>query len=157
MRIIQIGVGSFAKTWRVGLAEIPDLQVVGLVDTNTDALDEARAHFGLPQERCFVDPCLDWHKQLDADLIIDSTPHPFHYENAMRAFQAGMHVLVVKPMSDDYHRAQMMVSEAERNGRKLVVELAYDDRVDVPRSFEQNMLRSIWYLKGLAACSGDAS
>jgi sugar phosphate isomerase/epimerase len=39
----------------------------------------------------------------------------------------------------------------------LVVELAYDDGVHVTRSFEENTLRSIWYLKGLADCSGMAS
>ena len=39
----------------------------------------------------------------------------------------------------------------------LVVELAYDNRVDVTRSFEQNIIRSIWYLKGLVAASGMTS
>ena len=121
MKVVQIGVGSFARTWRVGLAEIPGLEVVGLVDVDRDALSEARAHFHLPKERCFVNPHQDWYEQLGADLIIDSTPHPFHYENAMRAFRSGMHVLVVKPMSNDYSSARVMVSEAERNGKKLVV------------------------------------
>ena len=121
MRIIQIGVSSFAKTWRVGLSEVPGLQVVGLVDVDRDALQEARVHFQLAKERCFVNPHLGWYDQLEADMVIDSTPHASHYENAIRAFQAGMNVIVVKPMSDAYHNAQVMVREAERHGRKLVV------------------------------------
>ncbi|MGC9346553.1 MAG: Gfo/Idh/MocA family protein, partial [Anaerolineae bacterium] len=121
MRVVQLGVGSFAKTWRVGLSGIPDVEVVGLLDVDRDALEEARDHFGLSQEHCYVDPHGDWPEQLEADMVIDSTPHPSHYENAIRAFRAGMDVLVVKPMSDDERCARAMVNKAERTEQKLVV------------------------------------
>ena len=121
MRVIQIGVGSFGRTWREGLSRLPDLQVVGLVDADREVLEEARNHFGLAQEQCFPNPYLEWYDQLDADFIIDSTPHALHYQNAIRAFRAGMDVIVVKPMSDAYGNARTMVREAEQRGRKLVV------------------------------------
>jgi predicted dehydrogenase len=121
MRVVQIGVSSFAKTWRAGLSEIPGLQVVGLVDVDREALDEARTHFGVPRERCFTNPHQGWYEELEADVVIDSTPHPSHYENAMRAFQAGLHVLTVKPMSDNYANAATMVRVAKQSQRKLVV------------------------------------
>jgi len=36
----------------------------------------------------------------------------------------------------------------------LIVELAYDDRVQTTRSLRQNTLRSVWYLKGILSHTG---
>ena len=121
MRVIQIGVGSFGRTWREGLSRLPELEVVGLVDADREVLEEARGHFDLPPEQCFTNPYLEWYDRLEADFTIDSTPHSLHYQNAIRAFRAGMDVIVVKPMSDDLRWARAMVSEAKKTGCKLVV------------------------------------
>jgi len=119
-RVIQIGVGHFGRAWREALTTTPEVQVVGLVDIRTNELKEGAAFFNVPQARCFDDAYGDW-PDVEADLVIDSTPHMFHYENAIRAFRSGKDVIVVKPMSDRWEGARTMVREAQRWGRKLVV------------------------------------
>jgi len=121
MKAIQIGVGSFGKTWRTGISNMGDVEVVGLVDMSADNITEAREHFGLPNDACFSDPFADWYEQIDADFIIDSTPHAHHYDNAMRAIRADMDVIVVKPFCDRLGDAKRLVEEADRLGRKIVV------------------------------------
>jgi predicted dehydrogenase len=117
-RVIQIGVGHFGRAWREALTTTPEVQVVGLVDIRARELEEGAAFFGVPHEHCFDDAYGDW-TAVEADLVIDSTPHMFHYENAIRAFRCGKDVIVVKPMSDRWEGARAMVREAERWGRKL--------------------------------------
>jgi predicted dehydrogenase len=121
MRVFQIGVARFGKNWRLPFETIPGLEVVGILDTNRGFLEEAQSHFGLPPERCFSDPYGDWPTHAEADFVVDSTPHPHHYENAIRTVRAGMDLVVVKPMSDDYRNAVAMADEAQAAGRKIVV------------------------------------
>jgi predicted dehydrogenase len=123
MRVVQVGVGSrsFGRLWRQGMADHREIEVVGLVDVNGESLDEARRHFGLPAAACAQQADRAFLKQCRAELIIDSTPHAFHYQTALTAFRCGVDVIVVKPMSDAYETARTMVAEATRLGRKLVV------------------------------------
>ncbi|MCM3748759.1 Gfo/Idh/MocA family oxidoreductase [Paenibacillus pasadenensis] len=123
MRAVQIGVGSmtFGRTWRKGLMEIEGVETVGLIDPNPAFLEEARGFYGLPAESCASWASKEFYEQVQADFIIDSTPHSFHYKNAIEAMRCGLNVIVVKPMSDTVATAATMVKEAERLGRKLVV------------------------------------
>lgn len=121
MRAIQVGVSRFGKTWRLGLEENADVEVVGLVDINREELEQARSHFGLPAERCFTDPYASWESFPDADFVVISTPHAAHYDSCLRAIRRGMDVIVVKPLSDVFANALTVVREADRLGRKVVV------------------------------------
>ncbi|OXM16288.1 Gfo/Idh/MocA family protein [Paenibacillus herberti] len=123
MRAVQIGVGSetFGRTWRKGLIQIDGVEIVGLVDPNPSYLKEAREFFGLPEESCASWASKEFYDRVQADFIIDSTPHAFHYKNAIEAMRFGLNVIVVKPMSDSFATADTMVNEATRLGKKLVV------------------------------------
>lgn len=52
----------------------------------------------------------------DVDVIYISTPHPFHYENAVLALNAGKHVLVEKSFAMNAWQAQEIVDLAESQG-----------------------------------------
>lgn len=117
-RVIQVGAGGFGHSWRRAIEE-NDCQVVAVVDAKPDALAEAAEHFGLEEAHCFA-PGDGW-EQVEADLIIDATPHAHHRANAKRAFPSGKDVLVVKPMALDHADCQAMVRMAEDYGRKLAV------------------------------------
>lgn len=117
-RIIQVGAGGFGHSWHRAVAE-NNCEVVGLVDADPEALAEAGEHFGLAGGACFG-PGDEWHA-VEADMIIDSTPHPHHLRNAALAFAGGQDVLVVKPMALEEPECQAMVRLAEQSGRKLAV------------------------------------
>ncbi len=52
----------------------------------------------------------------DVDVIYISTPHPFHYENALLALNAGKHVLVEKSFTMNAWQAQEIVDLAASKG-----------------------------------------
>ena len=53
MRFIQVGVGGFGKHWVNILKSEPRVQVVGLVDINPKALEEACVAGGYSDAICF--------------------------------------------------------------------------------------------------------
>jgi predicted dehydrogenase len=118
IRAIQVGAGGFGHAWRRPIEE-NGCQVVALVDPKQEALTEAAEHFGLDEKACFA-PDAAWD-QVEADLIIDATPHAHHRRNAERALANGKDVLVVKPMALDEADCHAMVRIAEDQGRKLAV------------------------------------
>ena len=52
----------------------------------------------------------------NVDAIYISTPHPFHFENALLALNAGKHVLVEKPFVMNAAQAREVVELAEEKG-----------------------------------------
>jgi len=120
IKVIQVGVAGFGKSWRHALSTIPDVKVVALVDINRDYLREAAELFGVPETRCFINPSETW-SDMEADVVVDSTPQLHHYTNAMQAFAGGKNLIVVKPMSNEWETGVAMVREAEIKGKKMVV------------------------------------
>jgi predicted dehydrogenase len=55
----------------------------------------------------------------EVDVIYIGTPHPFHYENAMLALNAGKHALVEKAFTINQGQAQRLVDLATE--KKLVI------------------------------------
>lgn len=52
----------------------------------------------------------------EVDVVYISSPHPFHYENALLALNAGKHVLVEKPFAMNEWQAQEIVDLAASKG-----------------------------------------
>jgi predicted dehydrogenase len=72
-----------------------------------------------PQETYFLEEMLDQHQDLDAVII--STPHAMHYYQAQFCLNAGLHVLVDKPLTTTYSHAKQLVTLARERGKTLVV------------------------------------
>jgi predicted dehydrogenase len=56
------------------------------------------------------------------DAILISTPVSSHYELAMQALQAGKHVLLEKPITQQSDQARRLIEEAARRKRVLMVD-----------------------------------
>ncbi|MET3812115.1 Gfo/Idh/MocA family oxidoreductase [Arthrobacter sp. UYEF3] len=52
----------------------------------------------------------------DVDVVYISSPHPFHYDNALLALNAGKHALVEKPFAMNARQAREMADLAESKG-----------------------------------------
>lgn len=52
----------------------------------------------------------------EVDVVYVSSPHPFHYENALLALNAGKHVLVEKPFAMNEWQAREIVDLAASKG-----------------------------------------
>lgn len=58
----------------------------------------------------------------EIDALSIATPVSTHYELAMKAMNAGKHVLVEKPIADSSEKCEQMLEAAEKNGVTLMVD-----------------------------------
>ena len=128
MRIIQAGVGGFGDSWLYAARDC-GFQHVALVDTNAAVLNSAGALVGVPPERRFarLEDALD---AVAADGLINVTPAPCHVETTIAAMEAGLHVLVEKPIAESMEGARAMVRAADAHKRTLMVtqQFRYQDQ-----------------------------
>jgi len=69
----------------------------------------------------------------DVDAISVATPHPLHHEVALKAFEAGKHVLSEKPIAESPSKAHEMVEAARESGLTLGVVFQQRFRPEIVR------------------------
>lgn len=123
IKVIQLGVGGFGETWQNALTTTPDVEIAALVDADSKALKKAAQVLGVPDDLCILRPDTadsSW-ADIEADVVIDSTTQQYHHTNALQTFASDKHLIVVKPMSNEYWSGVDMVKAAELHGKKMVV------------------------------------
>lgn len=130
MRFIQVGVGGFGRVWVGCIAEDPEAEMVGLVDTSAKALDEACEAGGWRQEICFttLDDAL---RQVEADALICVTPPESHRKFVVQAMEAGLHVISEKPMAASMADCTAMLKVSRETGKSYVVSQNYRYRPEM--------------------------
>ena len=118
-RIAIIGVGWWSTTAHFpALLANPDADLVAVCDRSAEALARATAAFGP------IKTYDDYHAMLAAeqlDGVIVATNHTSHYEVAKACLEAGVHVLLEKPMVLEAAHAHALVTLAAEKGRELIV------------------------------------
>jgi predicted dehydrogenase len=115
-----VGLGGITNQMIPFLREQPWFHPVGAVDMRDEALASARERLQLPAAALYTD--MD-HALLDsgAEAVIINTPSHLHYAQTKAAIAAGKHVLVAKPITNDYEQAAELVELAARQGVTLSV------------------------------------
>jgi len=113
MNICMAGVGAFAVKHLDALAKIDGVNVVSLVgrrEDNTRELAEKRgiAHWTTSYEEALALP--------QVDAVILTTPTQMHATQAIQAMNAGKHVLIEIPMSDNLQDAEAVVAKQKETG-----------------------------------------
>jgi predicted dehydrogenase len=121
-RCLMIGAGGMAGGWiRNFLPAFSDrMEIVGLVDVNTDALNDSGDFLGLPKSARFTDSD-EAFKQIDADFCIIVTPPWIHRENVLAACEKGMHILSEKPIADTWESCVDIYNAVKKAGVKMEV------------------------------------
>lgn len=113
-----IGCGRIAQNHLAAIkAHAADLELVAVCDNDPANLQAAA-------EQTSARPYADDRTLLaetDADLIILTTPSGLHPEQAVRALEAGFHVMTEKPMATRLADGERMVRAADRAGKYLFV------------------------------------
>lgn len=99
-------------------AEKPWFEVVGLVDVDANVVTKAQA--GWPGAQGFSDLATAI-AQTDADAVLVNTPSELHFGQAKDALEAGLHVLVAKPITNGFDEACELVDLADERDVKLCV------------------------------------
>ena len=115
IKILQIGIGIRGGHWAQYVKDHPDVEHVGFVDPDQAALDKARQLLGDQECRYFTD-LEQALAQTKADAAVVVSPSRLHAEHAMRALDAGLAVMVEKPLATSIADARALVRHAEKTG-----------------------------------------
>lgn len=115
LRVAVLGAGSFGKNHLRVVRDLPGAQLTAVVDTNPDRAEAAAAEFGCPVVRDIAELA----GQVDAAVV--ATPTITHGEIGCQLLDAGLDVLMEKPMAHDVASAMQLIDSARRNGRILQV------------------------------------
>jgi predicted dehydrogenase len=115
LRMAVIGVGYLGRHHARILAELPDVELVGVVDTNRARAEEIATKVGT---RAFGDAA-GLVGQIDAATI--AVPTERHHAVALPLLAAGVPVLVEKPMARSLAEADDLIAAAGASGLPLAV------------------------------------
>jgi predicted dehydrogenase len=120
IRIGVIGAGGMATNHMetlVKMREGDNFEIVNVCDIYDKRLDKAVQLTGGA-------PVKDYRQVLDnkdTDYVLIAVPEHWHFQMEMDALDAGKHVYVEKPMTQNIAQAQKVVEKVKATGRKLQV------------------------------------
>ncbi|MGQ9732924.1 MAG: Gfo/Idh/MocA family protein [Candidatus Zipacnadales bacterium] len=124
LRVGFIGFGSIARDahmpgWNKlkgdGIAEL-----VAIADVSSAAREAAQTRFGLAPEMCFED-YEEMLAKVELDIVDVCTPNCLHKAPTIRAFEAGAHVIVEKPMTVSAADGEAMIAAGKKANKLLMV------------------------------------
>lgn len=120
VRIAVVGVGWAGSRHVQAAQELGGrLAVTALVDNDDEHLRAVASDLGSDAKLVStLDEVLD---DGEIDAVSICTPHALHAPQAIRALEAGKHVLVEKPMATSVEEADRMLAAADANDRRLYV------------------------------------
>src|SRR3954470_20178890 len=121
LRVGIIGYGYWGPNLVRNFSSCPPTQVAAVCDASPARREAvARAYPHVPTVGS-VDELLD----LKLDAVAIATPVSTHFPLASRCLQAGLHVMVEKPLTATAKHGQALVDIADRAGKVLMVDHTY--------------------------------
>ena len=107
-----LGTGRIAKIFAGGLASAKTGKLVAVGSRTQTGADAFGEKWEVPHRHSSYEALL---ADKDVQAIYISTPHPIHAEWAIKAAEAGKHVLCEKPIALNHAEAMAIVEAARRN------------------------------------------
>lgn len=119
LRIGVIGAGWFASRRHCpDIQEHPRAALTALCRRDPQMLAKMADHFGVKET--FTD-----YRELIGSGLVDAvlvcSPHDLHYEHSAAALEAGLHVLLEKPVTTTAEDGRKLVALAQEKGKALIV------------------------------------
>jgi len=121
---ILVGLGGRGQLWYNAVQNHPDTEYVGYVEAAPENRARAIERWSLPKEQVFSS-LEEAVGRVQADFVMDVTPPHVHEAVARTAFNAGLHVIGEKPISDDYEAAKRMAAVGRAAGRRHMITQNY--------------------------------
>lgn len=123
-RIAVVGAGWWATTAHIPAVQAdPNAELVAICDRDAERLKAAAAAYGVATTYTDLDEMLA-QAPLDGAIVV--TNHASHYPVAKRCLEAGLHVVIDKPMTLYAWEAKTLVELAAAQGRELLVGYPYN-------------------------------
>jgi UDP-N-acetylglucosamine 3-dehydrogenase len=115
--VAVIGTGQWGKNHARVYKELPSTELVAICDVNAERAQAMAKQHGVKAYSDSTEMLKD--KQIEAVNVC--TWSTILYQEAMKALNAGKHVLVEKPMATNPEQARKLVQTAQENGLHLTV------------------------------------
>src|SRR3954451_15519615 len=113
LRVIHVGMGGWGRSWAEEMLKHPELlETVAYVDVSPEMLAQLRTELRVGKELCF--PTLEAAlAATDAQAALGATAAPRAAPGTRDALEAGLHVLVEKPLATTMADAIRVVDAAK--------------------------------------------
>ena len=108
---------------------IDGVELTAVVNHRPESMADFAAQFGIQRQFALVEDLLSAG---EVDVLVVSTPNYLHAPQTLAALEAGVHVMVEKPMALNAAEAERMLRASERSGARLMVAHCwrFDDEVN---------------------------
>jgi predicted dehydrogenase/aryl-alcohol dehydrogenase-like predicted oxidoreductase len=117
-----IGTGAIANIFARALAESETGTLLAVGSRSQDTADKFAETWNVPHRYSSYEQLL---ADQDVQAVYVSTPHPLHAEWAIKAAEAGKHVLCEKPLALNHPQAMAIVEAAHQNNVFLMEAFMY--------------------------------
>ncbi|MFD2147031.1 Gfo/Idh/MocA family protein [Mucilaginibacter antarcticus] len=118
IKVLVVGCGNMGASHATAYHNLDGFEICGIVSTgNSKVVLNQKLGGGYPLYS-------DFYEALNAtkpDAVCISTYPDTHEEFAIKAFEAGCHVFIEKPLADTVEGAKRVAEAAKQSGKKLVV------------------------------------
>ncbi len=111
-------VGTGFNKIHAAAAKKTDTELVAVVNHKSESMAKFASDFNIPRQ---YEHLSDLIRDGGVDTLIVSTPNYLHSEQTIAGLEAGLHVLVEKPMAANSIQAEAMNQSAQKTGRLLMV------------------------------------
>jgi predicted dehydrogenase len=118
IRVGIVGAGFVSAFHLAALKQLPRVKVVGIADIILEAAEHRARQYGIPRYHGSLEELLED----EFDVLHVATPGPTHYELALLGLEADRHIFVEKPFTQTTSEADVLMSEAERRGKQIMVD-----------------------------------
>jgi len=146
-----LGAGNIAKAFAKGLAGSQTGQLVAVGSRSQEKADKFGAEFGVKRCHGSYEALL---ADKDVQAVYIATPHPMHAEWAIKAAEAGKHILCEKPIGINHAEAMIMVEAAQRNDVFLMEAFMYRCHPQTAKLVELLKARTIGEVRMIRATFG---
>jgi len=120
IKLLQIGTGLRGRHWLQFAKQHPDFQYVGIAEPDAAARNQARSLIG--EQGCAdfsdVDTAL---KSVQADAALIVTPSATHGAVSIKCLEAGLTVMVEKPLAITVEEGRRVLECSARVGKQVLV------------------------------------
>lgn len=117
LKAAVIGNGNMGRNHARVYREMEEIELVGLVDANESVVKSLGRVFSAP----YFTSVGDLLREAKPDLVSIAVPTVHHFAIAKRVMEAGVHVLLEKPITTTIEQGEELISLARDKGVKLAV------------------------------------
>jgi predicted dehydrogenase len=123
VRLALLGCGGMGAAHVQRLRDSQSAEIVALCDVSRDCMEGIVKHHvnpDAPAPELFSEPA-EMYAKAKPDGVIIVTPHTLHFEQGVQALNAGIHVMMEKPMVTNSEQGRALAALAKESGKVFVV------------------------------------